>query len=286
MPGVDLHTHTTASDGTLEPAELVALAKEQGLEALAVTDHDTVAGLPEAMAKGRELDLEVVPGCELSAKTPEGELHILGLWLPERPQTLIQTMDELMRYRHDRNHIIIGMLQDLGLDVDYAQVQEIAGEGSVGRPHIARLLLDKGYVNSVQDAFDRYLGANGKAYAPKKILSPRDAVTLLKEEQATVILAHPKLLGKSMDEIESLVMEMKPWGLDGLEAYYSEQSPSETRGLLNIAERHELAVSGGSDFHGSVKPKIRLGTGKGNLHIPYSVVEALKARRREQGLPV
>ncbi len=283
---IDLHTHSTASDGTFSPTELVLAAKTAGLDALALTDHDTTFGLAEALAAGREAGVEVIPGCELSVTWERGEIHLLGLWLPEQPKQLTQTMDKLIRYRHDRNHIIIDKLNALGVEITYDEVKALAGDGSVGRPHISQALLQGGYVSSVQEAFDRYLGSTGTAYAPKKILTPEQGVTLLKEEGATVILAHPLLLGLDDTALEKLVRGLMEFGLDGLEAYYSEHPPQVTRNYLAMAERLGLGVSGGSDFHGTVKPDILLGRGRGKLRIPYSVVEDLKARRARQGLPV
>ena len=283
---IDLHTHSTASDGTFSPTELIRAAKTAGLKALALTDHDTTFGLAEALAAGRETGVEVIPGCELSATWGRGEIHLLGLWLPARPERLTRTMDDLIRYRHDRNHIIIDKLNALGVGITYEEVKALAGDGSVGRPHISQALLRGGYVSSVQEAFDRYLGSKGAAYAPKKILTPEQGVTLLKEEGATVILAHPLLLGLDDASLEEAVRGLMEFGLDGLEAYYSEHPPQATRNYLAMAERLGLGVSGGSDFHGKVKPEIALGRGRGKLRVPYSVLEDLKARRKKQGLPV
>ncbi len=292
MPGIDLHTHTTASDGSLAPRELVLAAKAAGLEAVAVTDHDTVAGLAEALAAGAEVGLEVIPGCEVAAEFTAGqngrdrEIHILGLWLPAAPGRLAAVLDELVTYRHNRNHIIIEKLRELGCDVTYEAVKDLAGEGSVGRPHIARLLMDKGYVKGIQEAFDRYLGSKGRAYAPKKVLSPGEAIALLKAEGATVLLAHPGMMGLSAGALEAEVRRLVDLGLDGLEAYYSEHSPTQTKLFLRLAREMDLAVSGGSDFHGTPKPYITLGRGRGDLRISRQVLDDLKARRAKQGLPV
>ena len=279
MPGIDLHTHSTASDGSLTPRELVRLAKDTGLEAVALTDHDTVAGLPEFTATGRELGMETVCGCELSVQAGHGTMHIVGLFLPERPQGIIQALDELVRLRHERNVVIVEKLRQHGCDVTYEEIKELAGEGSVGRPHISQILVRKGYANSVQDAFDRWLATGAKAYVPKKKFTPDVAIPLLKGEGATVVLAHPYMLGLGKAETEAEVRRLMEFGLDGLEAYYPEHSPSQTAFYLDLAARLDLAVSGGSDFHGTPKPRIGLGSGKGDLHIPYGVLAALKARR-------
>ncbi len=285
MPGIDLHTHSTASDGSLEPAALVRAAKEAGLEAMALTDHDTVAGLAEFVAAGKEHGLETVPGCELSVTTARARMHILGLWLPVDPVGLRQALHELREHRHQRNHVIIGMLNDLGIKITYEEVVENAGEGSVGRPHLAKALLNHGAVKSMDEAFDKYLGAKGKAYAPKKVLTAVDAVKLLKAEGATVILAHPYQCGLSVNELAEELIRLRDLGLDGLEAYYNDHTPSRTAALLELATRLNLAVSGGSDFPGEAKPDIKLGTGRGSMHIPLTVLERLKDLRRSQGLP-
>jgi 3',5'-nucleoside bisphosphate phosphatase len=293
MPGIDLHTHSTASDGTLTPAQLVRAAQAAGLEALALTDHDTAAGLPQALEEGRRIGLEVVPGCELSVTTKRAKMHILGLWLPPVPHKLNAAMRELREHRHNRNHIIIAKLNALGLDISYEEVQAIAGqaasaddsgEGSVGRPHIARLLLAKGLVTSIDEAFSRYLGNHGKAYAPKKVLTAEDAVHLLKEEGATVIMAHPCQFGLNRDELAEEILRLKDYGLDGLEVYYNDHSQSKVDMLLKMARQFGLAVSGGSDFHGETKPDVRLGVGRGSMFVPYSVLEGLKELRAKQGL--
>ncbi len=286
MSGIDLHTHSTASDGSLPPHELVRRGKEIGLEAMALTDHDTVVGLAEFLAAGTRLGMETIGGCELSVTTPSARMHIVGLWLPENPSGLNKVMEELREHRHQRNHVIIGLLHDLGMDLTYEEVKNIAGEGSVGRPHIAKALLEHGYVHSMDEAFGRYLGARGKAYAPKKVLSGKEAVDLLKREGATVIMAHPFQYGLNIDHLAEELIRLKEFGLDGLEAYYNDHSPSQTRAMLELAKRLDLVVSGGSDFHGEAKPLIQLGKGRGNLHVPTDVLDRLKQHRVRQNLPV
>ncbi len=293
MPGIDLHTHSTASDGSLTPAELVRAAHAAGLQALALTDHDTAAGLPQALQEGRRIGLEVVPGCELSVTTKRAKMHILGLWLPPVPHKLNAAMSELRERRHQRNHVIIEKLNALGLEISYEEVQVFAaqaspaadaGEGSVGRPHIARLLFQKGMVTSIDEAFARYLGNHGKAYAPKQVLTAADAVRLLKEEGATVIMAHPFQFGLNRDQLAEEILFLKDLGLDGIEVYYNDHSPSKVEMLLKMAKQFDLAVSGGSDFHGVSKPDIRLGVGKGSMFVPRDVLERLKESRAKQGL--
>ncbi len=286
MPGIDLHIHSTASDGTLAPAEIVAMAKAAGLEALALTDHDTVQGLGEFMEAGRDHGIEVIPGVELSVRSDLGTMDILGYWVPTGPSGLTEALEYLNRQRAERNREIAARLRQQGLDVTYEEIAAKAAGGTIGRPHIAQVLQDKGYVKTLRDAFDRYLASGGKAYAPKVVLSPEKAVAMLKAEGATVCLAHPKMYRKvGPAALEDFLARMKPQGLDGLEARYSEHSPEDTRAYENLAARLGLIVSGGSDFHGANKPHLRLGKGRGDLYVPYSVLEAMKALRRTQGLP-
>lgn len=281
---IDLHTHSTASDGSFEPAALAARAADLRIEAVALTDHDTVAGLDAFMAAGAQYGVETVPGCELSVSFGTYKMHILGLWTPPRPEKLVAAMDELIRHRHERNFIIVDKLRALGCDISYEEVREVAGEGSVGRPHIATVLLRRKCVKSLQEAFDVYLGGRGKAYAPKKVLEADAAFALLKECGATVLMAHPFQNGFGMGELENVVRQLMELGLDGLEAYYSEHSPSQTANCLALADKLDLAVSGGSDFHGAPKARISLARGRGDLDIPYAVLERLKERRAKQGL--
>ncbi len=286
MPGVDLHTHSTASDGGLTPTALVQAAKAADLQALALTDHDTLSGLAEAAAAAQEVGLEFIPGCELSVTHGATRFHLLGLWTPTDADAIQTQLDELIAHRHNRNRIIVEKLQALGMDITYEEILAEAGEGAVGRPHFAAVMHRKGCVNSLQQAFDVYLGDGGKAYEPKKVLTAEAALALLGNHGATTILAHPYQLGLGKDELAGLVVGLKDLGLHGLEAYYSEHSPSQTRAYLELAKRLDLVVSGGSDFHGPIKPKLSLGKGKGDLRVPYEVVETMKIRRLAQGLPV
>ncbi|MFW5733454.1 MAG: PHP domain-containing protein [Oceanidesulfovibrio sp.] len=285
MPEIDLHTHSTASDGSYTPEDLIAAAKKAGLKAIALTDHDTVRGLDRASKAAREAGIEFIPGCELTVTHAELRFHLVALWLPLDAVEIRDTLDDIIRNRNERNHVIIGKLNNLGIDLSYDDVLAKAGDGAVGRPHFATALLEKGYVNSTQDAFDRYLGSNGKAYEPKKVLTSEHALDLLHRHGATTVLAHPYQIGLGKDELASLAMELKDMGLGAIEAYYTEHSPSQTRSFLELAKRLDLGVSGGSDFHGSIKPDIKLGTGRGRLDIPYSVLADLKKRRLDKGQP-
>ncbi len=283
---IDLHTHSTASDGSETPEDLVTLAKRAEVVTMALTDHDTTAGVEEAMETGQKLGVEVIPGCELSVRTELGELHILGLWLPPDAPRLHAAMDDLRQNRANRNLLIVEKLRSLGMDIQYDEVLALAGDGSVGRPHIARVMLAKGYVHSLREVFDRYLGETGAAHVPKKVLSPKEGVELLKAEGATVSLAHMFLHGYPEDWLEDMVSSLAGYGMDALEAYHSEHDAHATRCVVDIAARHGLALTGGSDYHGAVKPNIMLGRGKGGLYVPPLTLNDLKSRRRAKGLPV
>lgn len=282
---IDLHTHSTASDGSSTPAELVEQAKAAGLSAVALTDHDTVAGNAEAMEAGKQLGIEVIPGCELSVASPDGAgwLHIVGLWVPENPEDLQTAFDWLHDGRRTRNHEILDKLKSQGINITYEDVKQFA-KGTVGRPHIARAMLHQGVVGSMDEAFRVWLGDHGRCYVPKRKLDPADALRLLREAGATSILAHPFTLGLKGEKLDALLAELKEMGLQGMEVHYTEHSEGDTKRFLQAAEHHELLVSGGSDFHGMAKPKTRIAVGKGGLHVPDELLETMKQSRREQGL--
>ncbi|MBQ9452824.1 MAG: PHP domain-containing protein [Desulfovibrio sp.] len=283
---VDLHTHSTASDGTDTPAAVVAVAAEAGLASIALTDHDTLAGLEEAQTAGQRLGVEVVRGCEISSGTEFGELHILGLWLPSKAAVLTQKLAWLRQKRQERNQNIVQKLQDLGLGITMEDVLTVARGESVGRPHIAAALVDKGYVASKKEAFREYLGDGGKAYLPKTVLSPEESVSLLAGLGATVSLAHPMLRKLPSEWLESMIGRLKDCGLTAIEAYHSEHSETQTGYCLALARRFGLGVSGGSDYHGGTKPNIKIGRGYGGLRVSFAVLEELRRQRIAAGLPV
>ena len=284
---IDLHAHTTVSDGTLTPTELVKLAKESGLEAVAVTDHDTFKGIPEAMEAGKQYGIEVIPGAELSLESPEGAgwIHVVALWLPEKAEELQKAFDWVIEGRANRNHEIVEKLRSLGVNITYEAVAARAG-GTIGRPHFAQELMALGVVSSMDEAFKVWIGDNGRAYVPKRKLTPEQAFPILKDIGATAILAHPFALKLSYKETEKVVRRLMELGLDGMEVFYSEHSEADTKAFGEMADRLGLLKSGGSDFHGTNKPDIKLGVGRGNLDIPYELLEKMKEARRAKGLPV
>lgn len=286
MSEIDLHTHSTASDGSLTPRELVYAGKNAGLRALALTDHDTISGLDMALGTGKECDLEIIPGCELSVHCSSGFMHILGLWVSIRASQLHAVLDWMQEKRRQRNQKMLSSLRSLGIAIEENEVKAQAKGESVGRPHLAQVLVLKGVVNSLEEAFTHFLGSTGQAYIPKVKLTPGQAISALKHDQATVILAHPYSLHLEATELASELSRLKGLGLDGLEVYYPEHTLEQTRLFARLAREQDLLISGGSDFHGQIKPDIELGRGRGNLDLPYTLLEDIKMARRKQGLSV
>ena len=286
MSEVDLHTHSTASDGSLHPDELVRAGKEAGLLALALTDHDTVSGLSLAVHTGKEIGLEIIPGCELSVQAPSGFMHILGLWVAPSPSSLQAALDWMQDMRRQRNERMLAALRSLGIAIEDREVKDEAQGESVGRPHMAQVLVRKGVVSNLEEAFDHFIGGNGLAYVPKTKLTAEQAISVLKQDQATVVLAHPYSLYLTKKEFASELSRLQNLGLDGLEVYYPEHTQKQTAFFAAQAHRLGLLLSGGSDFHGRIKPDINLGVGRGDLHLSYSLVDKMQADRRMQGLPV
>lgn len=284
---IDLHTHSTASDGTMSPTELVKHAKEVGLDAIALTDHDTFSGVAEAVEAGKKYGVEVIPGAELSLESPDGVgwIHVVALWLPPEPKELADAFEWVIEGRLNRNHEIVEKLRSLGVNASYESIAARA-QGTIGRPHFAQELVALGVVSSINEAFKVWLGDDGRAYVPKRKLKPKQAFDILDAIGATSILAHPFALGLNTDDTEKLVRDLQALGLDGMEVYYSEHNEADTKKYKAMAERLGLLISGGSDFHGSVKPKIALGKGKGALHVPNELLEKMKEDRRSKGLPV
>ena len=283
---VDLHTHSWISDGSDSPTELVKKGAAAGLAAMALTDHDTVAGLDEAVETGKRLGLEVIRGCELSVNSPYGEVHILGLWLPADASGLSQALGDLRAARTQRNHKIVERLNGLGVALTYDEVLAVAGGESVGRPHIARVMLSKGYGESLDNIFRQYLNRGGAAFVPKTVLEPQDGVALLANQGATVAVAHPMLLRAPRDWLETFMADLRPHGLSAIEAWHSEHSPLDERYCADLASRLGLGLTGGSDYHGLAKPRVRLGRGKGALRVTTAFLDRLKDQRRAKGLPL
>lgn len=277
---VDLHTHSTASDGSERPSRVIELAVEAGLGVIALTDHDTLEGIPEAAEAASGLDIELIPGVELSLEYDRGGMHMLVLWLDDGPGPLQDRLEAIRTGRANRNVVIVERLNDLGMDVTLEEIEEESGGGSVGRPHIAAVLMRKGYVPDIKSAFDMYLAHGKPAHVPRDRLEPADAVRLARQSGGVPILAHPHTLNITTKEDMSELLEgLVEAGLIGLESYYSSYRPHERYGYADLARRFDLVPTGGSDFHGSYKPGLALGSGYGDLAVDGSVVDQLKARR-------
>jgi predicted metal-dependent phosphoesterase TrpH len=276
---IDLHTHSSVSDGTDTPAALVRYAKEKGLRAIALTDHDSIDGIEEAQAVGREVGVEVIPGVELSADFPEGTMHLLGLFVDRATPFFLRRLGVFQAARRERNPKIVQKLQEMGFKISEEEVTAAAGGGQAGRPHFARVLMEKGYVHSMTEAFEKYIGDGGPAYVKKSQPSPEECIALIHQADGIAVLAHPNTLHLSDDRLNTLLERLVKAGLDGVEVYYSAHTPEETARYERLAAEWNLAKTGGSDFHGQHKPEIDLGVGRGTLHVPYSLLEELRRRR-------
>jgi 3',5'-nucleoside bisphosphate phosphatase len=276
MSRLDLHLHTIHSDGSCTPTEVVNMAHQAGVTALAITDHDIMTGVVEAMEAGQQCGIEIIPGVEISSLSGTSELHILGYFLDRQDPDLLARLKTLRDGRHLRNPQIIERLQTLGIDITYDEVRALAGSDSVGRPHIARALMDKRVVASAKEAFDRFLADGKPAYVPRELPSPAEAIRWIKEARGLAVLAHPTWVKVTEQPLVNLVRQLKADGLDGVEVYYSTHAARQTREYLSLAQQLGLLVTGGSDFHGLTKPDIEVGIGKGTLHIPTSLLPKMK----------
>ena len=289
---IDLHTHSTFSDGTLTPTQLVELAAQVGLSAVALTDHDTVAGVQEGIDAAASRNVIFIPGVELSAEIDHGALHILGLFVDHTHPILMSLLDDTIRFRVQRNHKIVERFNDLGMPITLEEVEAVAGDGTVGRPHFAQVLTSKGYTRSVRDAFLRYLSKNGAAYFPKVRVSPERAISVIEAAGGVSVLAHPDQTHLGGRDLADFIERLKGMGLKAMETHYSGYTHAQSRKYAKLALRFCLKESGGSDFHGSVKPGLSLGTGPGDLHVPdrflaplVATAKALRSKRMEEPPP-
>ncbi len=276
MSRLDLHLHTTHSDGSCTPTEVVNMAHRAAVTALAITDHDITTGIAEAIAVGQQCGIEIIPGVEISSLAGSSEVHILGYFLDWQDFDLLERLKTLRDARHRRNPQIIERLQTLGIGITYDEVRSLAGTDSIGRPHIARVLMGKRVVASAKEAFDRFLAEGKPAYVPRELPSPAEAIRLIKAARGISVLAHPTWVRVAEQPLIDLVRQLKADGLDGVEVYYSTHAARQTREYLSLAQQLGLLVTGGSDFHGLTKPDIEVGIGKGTLHIPTSLLPKMK----------
>jgi len=294
MPVIDLHTHSSISDGSDPPERVCELAAAAGLSALALTDHDSLNGLTEAARAAERLGVRLVPGCEISCMKPEpppgsgpvsGSVHVLVYFVGSSVSEVLAAggtlQSELALLRDDRaerNRRLMARLEELGIEIDYdAVVAEAGGEEGLGRPHFARALVRAGAAEDVQDAFDRWLADGRPAYVPKARITPGQAAQLARASGAVAVLAHPLSLGLETKHLERMVSELAEAGVAGLEALYGRYSREERKSLRAIADRAGLVPTGGSDYHGTFKPDLSVGSGTGDLEVPDDVLDALAA---------
>lgn len=275
---VDLHTHTIASDGTDTPRELVIKAAKLKLAAIAITDHDTIAGLEEGEQAGKENQVEVIRGCELGVTSKYGEIHLLGLWLPQDNISLREMFKTLLKDRHDRARLIINKLNKLGYNISYEEIIANTPGEAIGRLHIAQHLTKKGYFVDTKEAFKSCLGHNGLAYIPKTTISLKEGIRVLADAGAMVSFAHPMLLRCPKDWLEDTIVMLKDYGLSAIEAYHSDHSQKDERYCVDLASRYQLGITGGSDYHGAGKPNVKLGRGRGGVRMTLAMLDILKER--------
>ena len=276
MGQVDLHIHSTASDGKLTPAEVVRKAAEKGLAYIALADHDSVDGIAAAKAAAKAFpNLTVIPGIEISTDIPQGEVHILGYFIDYNDPEFLAKLEDFKNSRLRRAEQMVAKLEGLGLHVEWQRVLELAGTSTIGRPHIAQAMMEKGHVPSFQEAFDEYLGHGKPAYVEREKMLPAEAVAIIVKARGLAVLAHPL----TTEDPEGLIAELKPAGLVGLEAYYNGYSAEEVEGLVALAQKHGLITTGGSDFHG-IEPEEE--TAIGGADVPLEAAEQLIALAKER----
>ena len=276
MPRIDLHIHTIFSDGTYTPEEAVLQAKRLGLVAISITDHDSIAGLDRALAAGERMGIEVVPGVEMSTDVGEDEIHILGYFLNWKKEDFLRQLERFQAARANRNQKLLKKLDDLGMRVDYREVRKLAPHGVISRLHIARLMVEKGYVSSIGDAFEQWLNPGKPAYVQKMKVSPFNIIELLLKAEAIPVLAHPFLSHRD-DLIPNLIKE----GLKGIEVYHSAHNPQRVAHYQRIAQKHHLLITGGSDCHGEAKDKVLMG----RIKVPEILLIDLKKAKEKIRCP-
>lgn len=283
MRKIDLHVHSSFSDGTFSPTELVHLAIKNNLAAFALTDHDTVDGIKEAktatkkLTEASENHLEFITGIEISAGYKNKDIHLLGLFIDETNEKLLTSLQAAKENRTNRNKKMVHNLRKEGIDISMETLVKDNPNAILTRAHFAKHMLNYGYVKSIKQAFDQYLSDSKPYYVPREYISPEKAIAHIREANGIPILAHPLLYHLSEKELKALIGILKEMGLMGLEAIYSSNINNEESYVRGLASSYGLLISGGSDFHGSVKPHISLGTGRGNLNVPISVLEKLKS---------
>lgn len=285
MKAIDLHVHSNKSDGTFSPKELVDHAISKNLAAIALTDHDTVDGLDEIIAYAQDLQHsgnkdvpEIIPGIEFSTEYEGKDVHILGLYIDHRSEKFRQPLQEFVNSRILRNEKMCGLLQDAGIDITYEKLQNEFPGSVITRAHYGSYLLKYGYIKSMNEAFEKYVGDHCPYFVPREKVTPAQAVELILNAGGIPVLAHPPLYHMSESRLDKLVSTLKEAGLMGIEAVYSTYASSDERDMRRLADKYNLLISGGSDFHGDNKPKLEMGSGYGKLYIDYSILENIKKR--------
>jgi predicted metal-dependent phosphoesterase TrpH len=274
---VDLHIHSTASDGSLSPVGILETAKKVGLRAIAITDHDTLEGSVEALRHHHSYGVEVLPGIEISVSVDSGTMHILGYLIRLDDVPLRQTLKVVQEARAHRNLEIVKRLQGLGVDINHDEVLEVSGGGQIGRPHIAQVLVQKGAVQNIDQAFNKFLKRGRPTYVERYRLLPVEAIQAILRAGGVPVLAHPFTLNaKTEGDLDRILTELKQAGLKGVEVYYPRHGLELTARYERLAQRHGLLITGGTDFHGTVTPGVHIGVGRGDLRVPYRLVEELK----------
>ncbi len=280
MKTIDLHTHSLKSDGAQTPADVVRTAYGAGLSAIALSDHDNIEGVPEAMAEGQRLGIEVIPAVELSAQS-DTELHILGYFIDIHNKKLNEAMAYALRVRDERQEETCRKLNEQGFAITMDELrQEAHGNPVLCRAHFAQIMVRKGYASSVQDAFSRYLSVGCYAYSNRQALTGPEAVSLIREAGGIAVAAHLHLIKMPDDQLKEYLKQLIPYGLEGVEGYYTDYTPDMEQRYRAMAKELGLVLSGGTDYHGANKPHISIGKGRGNLEIPYSVLDGLRERHK------
>ena len=270
MSQVDLHVHSNASDGKYKPAEIIAKAAEIGLKIISLTDHDSIEGIIPAIEAAKAYpDLTFIPGVEISTDLPDGEAHILGYFIDYTDPEFKKELEKFRDSRTGRGKRMVEKLGGLGIKIDWARVQEIAGDGAIGRPHVAQAMLEKGYIKTFEEAFDKYIGHGGPAYVEREKMTPQEAVKLILRAKGIPVLAHPF----TVKDPEAMAINLKRVGLIGIEAYYKDNTPENTRATLQLAKKYGLIATGGTDYHGISDNEVMMG----GTMVPVEAAEKLIA---------
>ena len=277
MKYIDLHTHSNYSDGTCSPAELVKRASDNGLSAFALTDHDSVAGIDDAIkaVKEQNVSLKFIPGTELSVGYKSSDIHIVGLFINHHDKAFNEMSKMIIQRRTDRNNEMIKRFNDAGIPITMDELTDSNPDTVVTRAHFARWLIDHNFVSTTNDAFTKYLDTNSKFYVPREYITPEEGIDIIRKSGGIAILAHPLHYKLEEKELESLIGRLKDAGLSGIEVMYSNHIGQDEAYVRKLANKFDLLPSGGSDFHGANKPAIDIGKGRGNLAIPYEYLENL-----------